>query len=97
MFIDKKEYLDNSKRFDYYIVYKLSAYPSLYSFRELGNIDVKVTNGSGYDCGNVNAFYNEFNSKVEAIRKLLDQQDMVLYKKYKINYTNLLTNILKNQ
>lgn len=97
LFIDYKEYLDDSRRFDYYIVYKLSKYQATYSFRELENLDVKVTNGYGYDCGNVNEFYNEFNSKVEAIRKILDQQDMILYKKYKINYTNLLTNILKNQ
>ena len=97
LFIDYEEFIDDSRRFDYYIVYKLSKHQVTYSFRELGSLDVKVTNGSGYDCGNVNAFYNEFNGKVETIRKLLDQQDMILYKKYKINCTNLLTNILKNQ
>ncbi|QXM18538.1 hypothetical protein Phab24_id092 [Acinetobacter phage Phab24] len=97
LFIDYEQYLDDSRRFDYFIVYKLSNYQATYSFKELGNLNVKVTNGAGYDCGNVNAFYNKFNSKVEAIRKLLDQQDMILYKKYKINYTNLLTNILKNK
>lgn len=97
LFIDYKEYIDDARRFDYFIVYKLSRNQEIYSFRELGNLDVRVTNGSGYDCGNVNAFYYEFNRKVETIRKILDQQDMSLYKKYKINYTNLLTDVLNKQ
>lgn len=92
LFSEYGEYLDDSRRFDYYIVYKLSRNQELYSFGQLGSLDTKVTNGVGYDCGKVNEFYYEFNGKVEKIREFLDQQDMALYKKYKINYSHLLTN-----
>lgn len=93
----KNKDLSDKNLFDYHIVYNLSRSPSHYSFSELGEFKTRVTNGSGYDCYHVNEFYDEFNRKVETIRKILDQQDMSLYKKYKINYTNLLTDVLNKQ
>lgn len=90
----RNENLEDTRRFNYYIPYTLSRSLYTYSFSELGSFETNVTNGSGYDCYGVDAFYDEFNGKVEKLRDFIDAQDMSLYKKYKISYTNLLTNVL---
>lgn len=87
----KEELNSNGDRWNYYFPYRLSDHYSMFGFKELPNFQTKVANGYLYDCTNVEPFISEFHSKVEALRRRMNPEDIKLYKKYGINYNFLLT------